>query len=906
MKLVFALFILLITLVNSQSISTDEILPSHLNYTFTTVLTPVKDKSSGSVGNFTFSWKLIDVGTNSESLQFLLTLSGFRNFSKGWAGIGFGKDMRTSEFVILKQSPAGVTSVKEHMYVPNNYGLKLTKSTDLNRMSLNTEGFQSMIWAYKPNSALNANGVHFNYHGDNGDPDDPFSKYHGSFTVNFSNGLVFLRLNSSFLAKEIHGAGMAICFLILIPVAVYFCRYYKSNPNWFIVHLVIQVTAITGMLCFFILIVLSYNHLSAAHSMLGLVIVSLVTFQAGFGSFTRLGMIRKDRTSYKFLKCLHWGTGTTIMLTSSVQVALGIDMLFPWSNTVLRGIEIWILYFSILSMWFLLFATTEIYYRVSVYGSKNFFNSKPMKEKKNLTTLDFLREEKLRKEKVPENKLDDLTKYQEKNAYKNNQNTKSYNWKEIDEEIISGKILVVANGKYVYDASKWISSHPGGKLILNSVAGTDISLDYFYEAGFDAQEFELKAPAPVRNANRPNLPVLTQTSAPKFNNITDFSKTTLNIQKSIKLTDSEWNNVVRSRRTHVHTRLALERLSSLLVGEIENIEYKGNNTVISSNSFCREEYRRYSIVEKTPLTREGSTVYWKIKFSLLYPYDVRERQPMKFKTGESVEIQVRLANGNILSRYYTPINGSPTSFEIILKEKKEGGGKQRPGDRQIKIRGPFGKSFVNTNPQFENFIPNNLVFICAGSGITPFLQLLSLMVIPIEEPLEVLSDYYPSAPDELEILQGQYVVAKKNYYDGWCWGLNLNSGREGIFPLSLATTRSGVFFKLTLINCVESVNDIVGREIIDAVMLSYPAQIEVHHLVSGKNNSSRNGVSGFIHNSEINGEILTKIIGKISALTSRRAIICGSPNFNSTVMDALFDEVYWEQHEIQSLFSDQF
>ena len=44
-------------------------------------------------------------------------------------------------------------------------------------------------------------------------------------------------------------------------------------------------------------------------------------------------------------------------------------------------------------------------------------------------------------------------------------------------------MLVVGNGHYVYDISKWITSHPGGQLILHAVNGTDITNDYFHEAG---------------------------------------------------------------------------------------------------------------------------------------------------------------------------------------------------------------------------------------------------------------------------------------------------------------------------------------------------------------------------------------------------------------------------------------
>jgi hypothetical protein len=70
---------------------------------------------------------------------------------------------------------------------------------------------------------------------------------------------------------------------------------------------------------------------------------------------------------------------------------------------------------------------------------------------------------------------------------------KKFTWQSLDQEVReSRKILVVANGKYVYDATQWIHSHPGGKVILYSVAGTDITMDFFREAGYDANEFVAK------------------------------------------------------------------------------------------------------------------------------------------------------------------------------------------------------------------------------------------------------------------------------------------------------------------------------------------------------------------------------------------------------------------------------
>jgi hypothetical protein len=147
------------------------------------------------------------------------------------------------------------------------------------------------------------------------------------------------------------------------------------------------------------------------------------------------------------------------------------------------------------------------------------------------------------------------------------------------------------------------------------------------------------------------------------------------------LTQEEWDLVVKSRRTHVHSRLALERLSSLLIGELEPIEIPGIPSGGDLMMYSNMEYRRYAIVGKTLITEGDAIPVYKVKFSLLYPYgmslgrsycfylDVRVGQPVAFQIGDSVEIQVQV-DDNVVSRNYTPISGDLSSFEVIIKEKK--------------------------------------------------------------------------------------------------------------------------------------------------------------------------------------------------------------------------------------------
>lgn len=121
-----------------------------------------------------------------------------------------------------------------------------------------------------------------------------------------------------------------------------------------------------------------------------------------------------------------------------------------------------------------------------------------------------------------------------------------YTWESLNKEITTkGRLYVVANRKYVYDVSSWINSHPGGKLILYSVAGTDISNDYFHEAGFDAEEF---TPKPVRKRiDREYTAVPGRT--PSLNNISLHSAPSFggSVYSAPVLTETDWKMVIKAR-----------------------------------------------------------------------------------------------------------------------------------------------------------------------------------------------------------------------------------------------------------------------------------------------------------------------------------------------------------------------
>lgn len=115
-------------------------------------------------------------------------------------------------------------------------------------------------------------------------------------------------------------------------------------------------------------------------------------------------------------------------------------------------------------------------------------------------------------------------------------------------------LLVVADGRFVYDMSKWIFSHPGGQQILLMVAGTDITSDYFNEAGYDAAEFTPPPLFPEQDSRRQAVSLLPPAEPVPSSQISLASESFTNVA-SLVLTQTDWYRISRARRTHVHTKV---------------------------------------------------------------------------------------------------------------------------------------------------------------------------------------------------------------------------------------------------------------------------------------------------------------------------------------------------------------
>ncbi|KAJ3193467.1 hypothetical protein HDU67_005090, partial [Dinochytrium kinnereticum] len=166
---------------------------------------------------------------------------------------------------------------------------------------------------------------------------------------------------------------------------------------------------------------------------------------------------------------------------------------------------------------------------------------------------------------------------------------------------------------------------------------------------------------------------------------------------------------------------------------------------------------------------------------------------------------------------------------------------QRVGERQVKIRGPVGRRFLGSIGVPESVprsgfgsVPKEILFLAGGTGLTPCLQLINYLLLPLHQSQTVTGYYDPTAPDELELRPGDQVVPYHHFMDGWSRGINRTTGLDGAFPLSLTHPPCRPDFKITVLASVRSAADACGMDVLRAAELAYPDFIEVHWAVGLK------------------------------------------------------------------------
>lgn len=280
----------------------------------------------------------------------------------------------------------------------------------------------------------------------------------------------------------------------------------------------------------------------------------------------------------------HLISGYSLLLIALAQTALGINILYPWIQP--RTLSFWIAYFFLSSFWIIAFLVAEYYFIARISKTDEGYSKISL-----YSTI--------------ENSTKPL---------------KTFTWEHIESEVANGALLVVANGRYVYDVSSWITSHPGGQIILRSAIGTDITSDFFHEAGFDAEEFIPTAPIPKRIKEKPVQPAAGLSRADAIS--IKRNKTLITPVTAFNFSSEDWSAIQRSRRTHVHTTLAIQKLTSMVIGEIcaKGDVHSSRTSSISQIGlpFEKDEYRRYAITCKTVESPpQSSKVFIRIRFCVM-------------------------------------------------------------------------------------------------------------------------------------------------------------------------------------------------------------------------------------------------------------------------------------------------
>ncbi|KAJ3311643.1 hypothetical protein HDV04_003907 [Boothiomyces sp. JEL0838] len=576
-------------------------------------------------------------------------------FDNGWIGLGLGSGMRNAPTLyrcfnvsgpkLQIQTPAAnqlpvLSSLNGNpvngTFTPSS--MSCTFAVDQAVINKYTDSkLTHVMWSYSLDSGMHQQKNMLQINLNNGDTDTP----------------------RHLLFKRLHGFGMIFTWLLLVPSAVFYARYFKTSEIRLKVKTYMLTASISLFLCFFAVIFLSGAVFGTDHSVLGLVVLLLTICQTALGFLSRVRLLDDtdllksklkktvvnvntglkkhnlpigdlEKSNFKWIKLMHQAIGLSLLVATIVQCGAGINLLFPPTSRP-RSIFPWVLYNVFVGVWVLAFATAEIYFdlRVTVkdYGVKD------------ASTVTFQTIKNTdQEEKLPK-----------------------YTWKDIDDKVNAGNMWFVIEERYVVNVTDWTKAHPGGQSVLQNVLGTEVTNDFRHESKFDFNELYADGSIPEH-----------------------FPEDNLENQVYIPLTVSDINYIYQCRRTHVHSTFAQNKMSQKIVGELVNSE-DGELT------FDNLEYQRYALTRKT--VNDGIAY---LRFCKLYPCDIRAGEP---------EI----------------LPGSLDSFEMIVKLVPDGMCSEHfenddLGESQYKIRGPFGQSIIDDDT-------TEILFIGGGSGITPCLQL---------------------------------------------------------------------------------------------------------------------------------------------------------------------------------------
>ncbi|KAJ1569819.1 hypothetical protein HK096_000952, partial [Nowakowskiella sp. JEL0078] len=959
----------------------------------------------------------------------------------GWCGFAFGSSMSDAEFVIARpvQTTNGTIKVSVAEYTTQGYAARPNIRTGASSITPIDSSYnpQTKTLRYRftrPNvvsgfSTLTVTNQGFLTAGapfvttifsNTASVQDWFIQHSGNryqATVNFVTGEL-LGTGSGFTnAMLVHGILMFMAVFGFLPLGVYFKRYLLAL-KWKYVHIAVQSVGFLIVAVSFIYIIAVRENrfqgetiVRVMHSYVGVVVMFLLLVVVGFG----MSNVLTARNKFSMLiKSLHKWIAITFLVLSFFQSFIGVYQYFPLDTPDNSSLYIgwWVAIFFAFLFWLIFFIVAEL---LVTYGLANKIRTRKMHPRNKVDfETGFNKVDAPIVFKVPppppvsppadlEKKFSFVASPEfngvglgvsvniESEVIQ--RNLRKLTWKSLNEAVVSGEMLVVGSGRYIYgivekDISSWIADHPGGIQILNTVVGTDITNDFFNELStYDSDDFFPNE----KTLKNPKLRKIKQETI-EFSKIKENDWMTPNLRtistvslesniirkidelRKSQITTEEMKMIQKARRIHKHSQKAGDKIKSLIVGEL--VTHTGISLPVQEfgkpivSPFDPFEYRRYALTSRklvSPQSPTHTSPVYLCHFVLLYPFQGRLNEPEEeFSAGQSVEIQVQ-TDDNIVSRYYTPISGTIKAFDIMIKVIPTG--KLSPlftkpdrmliGNKQFQIRGPFGRPLIPKNiwdestsvrklailsaspselgltpkqqavlsgwrdnldpnrPAAVTKVPTNInilnnefrlqrwtrvLFISAGSGLAPYLQILRDYFLPENKVVYAYSDVVPSGSEELAVTAGDGILVMRHVADGWAIGKNINTAQEGLFPMSATVPLCGVQemtgAKFRLINIARTESDLFGEDVLrKAAYSSTKGILKTTHVVASNETDPLLGVSDSVYlrkvivGAHLDISMVEAVLNEFNDGLEPHVFVCGPPAFESFVYGMLIDEI---------------
>lgn len=214
---------------------------------------------------------------------------------------------------------------------------------------------------------------------------------------------------------------MLFCFGILVPIGIFFARYYNHMPSWVEVHKLTMLLSATALLVASLTGIVENHgqHLKNPHSIIGILMTVLLA------TMVVSGYVSEGITfSSKLLRYYHKWMGITLFLLSYAQIFLGTQRLVlitPWLPSYAPFISL------------IVTPLTCILLALKYFSTK----------------FDLL--------------MNEVSMV-----------LPMYTWEEFHKKISEGQQWIIVDEK-IYDISSFKKRHPGGKNVLISSIGMDVS-----------------------------------------------------------------------------------------------------------------------------------------------------------------------------------------------------------------------------------------------------------------------------------------------------------------------------------------------------------------------------------------------------------------------------------------------